>query len=91
MHDAEQRRVEVHTAQAVQSGERASAVAGGSAREPLPDAWSLDNLEGLSRLSDEVARQAAMIGYINAFLLMGIAAALAVPLALFMRAPPKGD
>jgi DHA2 family multidrug resistance protein len=68
--------------------ERISSVPGGSAQTALPDAWSLDNLEGLSRLSEEVARQAAMIGYINAFLLMAIAAALAVPLALFMRAPP---
>jgi MFS transporter, DHA2 family, multidrug resistance protein len=69
--------------------ERVTSIPAGSAQSPLPDAWSLDTLSGLFRLSGEIERQAAMIGYINAFHLMAIAAAAAVPLALFMRRPPK--
>jgi DHA2 family multidrug resistance protein len=68
--------------------ERVNVIGGGSAAPPLPDAWSLENLAGLFRLSGEIERQAEMIGYINAFQLMALTAALAVPLALFMRAPP---
>jgi DHA2 family multidrug resistance protein len=33
----------------------------------LPSQWSLDSLAGVQRLSNEIQRQAAMIGYINAF------------------------
>jgi MFS transporter, DHA2 family, multidrug resistance protein len=69
--------------------ERVNTIGAGSAAPPLPDAWSLDNLAGLFRLSGEIERQAAMIGYINAFQLMAFAAAAAVPLALFMRRPPE--
>jgi len=50
----------------------------------LPNQWALDNVAGLSRLSDEVLRQASMIGYINAFHLLAVTAAVAVPLAAFM-------
>ena len=49
------------------------------------DAWSPETPIGLLQLSGEIQRQAAMIGYINAFLLSGIIAAAAVPLALFMQ------
>ena len=56
----------------------------------FPEAWSLDTAIGLTRLSNEVQRQAAMIGYINAFTLMGVTAAVAVPLACLMRKVPKG-
>ena len=55
----------------------------------LPAAWSLDSAVGLLRLSNEVQRQAAMIGYVNAFYLMGITAALAVPLACLLRKAPR--
>ena len=51
--------------------------------------WSTQTLGGLVALSGEIHRQAAMIGYINAFYLFTIAAALAVPLAWIMRNPPK--
>lgn len=30
-------------------------------------AWSTDSIEGLARLAKEIDRQAAMIGYTNAF------------------------
>jgi DHA2 family multidrug resistance protein len=51
--------------------------------------WSMNTLGGLVALSGEIHRQAAMIGYINAFYLFTIAAALAVPLAWMMRDVPK--
>ena len=55
----------------------------------FPAAWSLDTLTGLSRLSNELQRQAAMIGYVNAFYLMGFTALVAVPLAALLRRVPK--
>ena len=51
----------------------------------LPPQWSLDNLGGLLNLSNEVLRQAAMIGYLNAFYLMALVSLAATPLAVFMR------
>jgi DHA2 family multidrug resistance protein len=53
----------------------------------LPGSWSLDSLTGLSRLSGEIQRQAAMIGYVNAFTLMTLTAAMAIPLAFLMKRP----
>ena len=50
-----------------------------------PDAWSIQSTVGLMRLSDEVQRQAGMIGYINSFYLMACVAAAAIPLACLMR------
>ena len=55
----------------------------------LPDAWSLDTLTGLTRLSREVQRQAAMIGYTNAFSLLAVVAAAGVPLVLLLRRMPR--
>ena len=37
------------------------------------------------RLSNEIRRQAAMIGYVNAFYMMAFTALAALPLACFMR------
>jgi len=57
----------------------------------LPEAmglWSTATPRGLLRISGEIQRQAAMIGYINAFYLFAVTAALATPLAWMMRAPP---
>lgn len=56
-----------------------------------PAAWNPNTVASLSRLGDEVQRQAAMIGYINAFHLMAVAAGLAVPLALLLRNPSRND
>ena len=47
--------------------------------------WSLESATGLLSLSNEIQRQAAMIGYVNAFYLMAVAGAVAVPLACLMR------
>lgn len=56
----------------------------------LPPLWALDSATGLARLSGEIGRQAAMIGYVNAFGLMALVGAAAVPLAFFMRRPAPG-
>jgi MFS transporter, DHA2 family, multidrug resistance protein len=55
----------------------------------LPERWDLETITGLMRVSREIHRQAAMIGYINAFTALGLAAALAVPLSFMMRRPQK--
>lgn len=51
----------------------------------FPAIWSPETADGLMRLSREVQRQAAMIGYINAFYMMALAAAVSVPLAMCLR------
>jgi DHA2 family multidrug resistance protein len=51
----------------------------------LPAPWDPETATGLSRISREVQRQAAMIGYVNAFYLMAITGFLSVPLALLLR------
>jgi MFS transporter, DHA2 family, multidrug resistance protein len=51
----------------------------------LPDYWNPATASGLARLSNEIQRQAAMIGYINAFHMMALTAAAAVPLACLLR------
>ena len=64
--------------------EKISMFSGGGEFLALPALWNLDNLFGLSQLSNEVQRQASMIGYINSFHLMAFAAIAAVPLVAFM-------
>ena len=44
--------------------------------------WDVDSVGGLARLSKEINRQAAMLGYINAFGFYTLASALAIPLVL---------
>jgi DHA2 family multidrug resistance protein len=51
----------------------------------LPPQWSLESANSLLSLSNEMLRQAAMIGYLNAFQLMAFTALAAMPLAVFMR------
>lgn len=55
----------------------------------LPQAWNTGSLGGLMRLSHEIQRQAAMIGYINAFYLLAATAAAGVPLVLLLRGMPR--
>jgi MFS transporter, DHA2 family, multidrug resistance protein len=50
----------------------------------LPSQWSLESTIGLQTLSNEILRQATMIGYLNAFYLMAFVALAATPLAAFM-------
>ena len=51
----------------------------------LPSQWSLEGATSLQSLSNEMLRQSAMIGYLNAFYLMAFVAFAAMPLAGFMR------
>jgi DHA2 family multidrug resistance protein len=52
----------------------------------VPQLWDPETVVGLTRLSNEIERQAAMIGYVNAFYMMAFTAAAAVPLACLLRA-----
>lgn len=51
----------------------------------LAGMWNVEDREGLIGLSGEMRRQAAMIGYINAFYLYTFAACLAFPLVLLVK------
>jgi DHA2 family multidrug resistance protein len=53
----------------------------------MPHLWTLHNLHGVAALNGEITRQAAMIGYIDDFVLMMIATLLTVPLIALMRNP----
>jgi DHA2 family multidrug resistance protein len=46
--------------------------------------WDFDTILGLARLSKEIGRQSAMIGYINAFGLYTACSAMAIPLILLI-------
>jgi DHA2 family multidrug resistance protein len=46
--------------------------------------WDMESVGGLARLSKEINRQAAMLGYINAFGLYTLCSAMAVPLILLV-------
>ncbi|MDI1265677.1 MAG: DHA2 family efflux MFS transporter permease subunit [bacterium] len=48
-------------------------------------AWAFDTVPGLARVAKEIARQAAMIGYLNAFTMYTVTSALAVAFALMVR------
>jgi DHA2 family multidrug resistance protein len=50
-------------------------------------AWSTENAGSLAALSGEIGRQAAMIGYINAYKAYAIASAAVLPLIFFVRIP----
>lgn len=47
-------------------------------------AWNMESVAGLAQLAREINRQAAMIGYLNAFGMYTLASALAVPAILFV-------
>ena len=47
--------------------------------------WNIETLPGLARLSKEINRQAAMIGYLDAFAMYTAASAGAVVLVLLVR------
>jgi len=61
---------------------------------PFAEAWRMPGLdalpdigtaEGLARIGREAGRQATMIGYIDAFVMFTVAAALAIPLVALVR------
>ena len=49
------------------------------------------NARSLTALQEEIQRQAAIGGYLNAFILSALAAAVALPLAWLFRAPKRED
>jgi DHA2 family multidrug resistance protein len=51
----------------------------------LIGSWAWENSRGLAALSAEIQRQALMGGYLNAFALFAVAAAVGVPLAWLFR------
>ena len=55
----------------------------------LPDTWNPDTPGGLLRMSGEINRQATMIGYVNAFYLMALTAAVTAPLACLLKRRPR--
>jgi len=48
-------------------------------------AWNLDDLRGLAGLSREIARQAAMIGYLDAFVFFIATSVVVLPLVFLIR------
>ncbi len=52
--------------------------------------WTADTVPGLAQLGKEIGRQAAMIGYVNAFGMYTAAAAAAILLVLLARRPTPG-
>ncbi|MFV0299128.1 MAG: DHA2 family efflux MFS transporter permease subunit, partial [Hyphomicrobiaceae bacterium] len=54
--------------------------------------WDADSVRGIAHIGKEVARQSALIAYINGFGLFTLVAAVAIPFALlFKRATPDID
>jgi DHA2 family multidrug resistance protein len=51
--------------------------------------WNVETPRGLAVIAGEIQRQAAMIGYINAFLMFALCAAAGIPLAMMMKEPPR--
>ena len=49
--------------------------------------WTVNTLPGLAQLSNEVERQASMIGYINSFYLFSLFAISVVPFIVFLKRP----
>jgi DHA2 family multidrug resistance protein len=47
--------------------------------------WSFDTVSGLAKIANEINRQSAMIGYLNAFTMYTATSALAVILVLMVR------
>ncbi len=54
-------------------------------------AWNTGSVESLARLSEEMARQATMISYLNAFGLYTLVAAAAIPLIFLVSRPEKSE
>jgi len=53
----------------------------------LPDSmgnWTMESVEGVARIAREITRQAAMLGYMNAFVMYTLASVVAIPLVLML-------
>ena len=53
----------------------------------IPESWDLNTQSGLAALAEEITRQAQLIAYINAFLAVGVVAALIVPVIFLLKKP----
>jgi len=53
----------------------------------MPQAWDLESITGLAAVGGEIGRQAAMIGYLNAFGLYTVASLAVLPLILLVHIP----
>lgn len=51
----------------------------------LVGAWGTDKIDGLAHLSGEVGRQAALIGYINAFKFYTVTCLLVIPVVMLVK------
>src|SRR5712672_3352061 len=51
----------------------------------MTGAWSFDTVPGLAKVTNEIARQSAMIGYLNAFMMYAVTSALAVVFVMMCR------
>ncbi|MGE0767048.1 MAG: DHA2 family efflux MFS transporter permease subunit [Hyphomicrobiaceae bacterium] len=52
--------------------------------------WTTDSVQGMARIAKEIARQAAMLGYMNAFVMYTLASVVAIPLVLMLGGKRKG-
>jgi DHA2 family multidrug resistance protein len=57
----------------------------------MTGAWTFDTVPGLAKVANEIARQAAMIGYLNAFMMYTVTSALAVVFVLMVRRKPRAS
>ncbi len=55
----------------------------------LVGGWTWETTQGLAELSAEIQRQAEMGGYLNAFILFALAAAVGLPFAFMFRDPKR--
>lgn len=53
--------------------------------------WSLESSAGMAKFANEIGRQAAMIGYMNAFTMYTLVAIAAIPLCLLARMPRSDE
>ena len=51
--------------------------------------WGAESVGQLGALSAEIARQATVIGYLNAFVFFWVTAALAIPLVFLVKRPRR--
>ena len=51
--------------------------------------WTMESVEGMARIAREITRQAAMLGYMNAFVMYTIASVVAIPLVLMLGGKRK--
>ena len=47
--------------------------------------WTFDTVPGLAKVANEIARQSAMLGYLNAFMMYTVASGIAIALVLMVR------